>query len=43
MPIRTSIWKVAAQPQQLIEFSLASEKLLEEMIVANFNFMQVQQ
>lgn len=34
MPIRTSIWKVAAQPQQLSESSLASEKLLEEMIVA---------
>jgi hypothetical protein len=34
MPIRTSIWKVSAQPQQLNESSLASERLLEEMIVA---------
>lgn len=34
MPIRHAIWKVAAQPQPLVESSLASEKLLEEMIVA---------
>ena len=34
MPIRHAIWKVAAQPQRLVESSLASEKLLEEMIVA---------
>jgi hypothetical protein len=34
MPIRTSIWKVSAQPQKLNESSLASERLLEEMIVA---------
>lgn len=34
MPIRTALWKVAAQPQPLIESVLASEKLLEDMIVA---------
>jgi Endonuclease NucS len=34
MPIRHAIWKVAAQPQPLPESSLASERLLEEMIVA---------
>ena len=34
MPIRTAIWKVAAQPERLAESSLAKEQLLEEMIVA---------
>jgi hypothetical protein len=34
MPIHHAIWKVATQPQPLVESSLASEKLLEEMIVA---------
>ncbi|HJT75615.1 MAG TPA: endonuclease NucS domain-containing protein [Gemmataceae bacterium] len=34
MPIRTAIWKVAAQPEPLPESSLAKEQLLEEMIVA---------
>jgi hypothetical protein len=34
MPIHHAIWKVAAQPQPLVECSLASERLLEEMIVA---------
>jgi len=34
MPIRHAIWKVATQPQPLVESSLASEKLLEEMILA---------
>jgi hypothetical protein len=34
MPIRTAIWKVAAQPEPLAEASLASEQLLEDMIVA---------
>ncbi len=35
MGIRTALWKVSAQPQQLAESILASEKLLEDMIVAN--------
>ena len=35
MPIRHAIWKVAAQPTPLVETSLATEQLLEEMIVAN--------
>ena len=34
MPIRTALWKVGSQPQQLIESSLSSEMLLEDMIVA---------
>ena len=34
MAIRTALWKVAAQPQSLPESSLASEKLLEDMLVA---------
>jgi hypothetical protein len=34
MPIHHAIWKVATPPQPLVESSLASEKLLEEMIVA---------
>lgn len=35
MPIRQSIWKVGDAPEQLIETRLASEQLLEDMIVAN--------
>jgi len=34
MSIRTAIWRVGAQPEQLLESSLATESLLEEMIVA---------
>jgi hypothetical protein len=34
MPIRTALWKVGTQPQALTESSLASEALLENMIVA---------
>lgn len=34
MPIRTTLWKVGPQPQALTESALASEKLLEDMIVA---------
>lgn len=34
MPIRTALWKVSTQPERLVEASLPSEKLLEEMIVA---------
>ena len=34
MPIRTAVWKVAAQPELLAESSLAKEQLLEAMIVA---------
>ena len=34
MPIRHAIWRVATQPQPLVESSLATERLLEEMIVA---------
>jgi len=34
MPIRHTVWKVGSQPQRLIESALASESLLEEMIVA---------
>lgn len=33
MPIRHAIWKVAAQPAPLAESSLATERLLEEMII----------
>jgi RecB family endonuclease NucS len=35
MPIQHAIWKVATQPQPLVESSLATERLLEEMIVAD--------
>ena len=34
MPIRTALWKVSDQPQALPEALLASEQLLEDMIVA---------
>lgn len=34
MPIRTAFWKVTAQPEQLPEAVLPSEKLLEDMRVA---------
>jgi RecB family endonuclease NucS len=34
MPIRTTLWKVGPKPQALTESGLASEKLLEDMIVA---------
>ena len=34
MPIRTAIWKIAAQPQPLAESSLPKEQQLENMIVA---------
>ena len=34
MPIRSAIWKVGLQPQPLAETSLASERLLEDMILA---------
>ena len=34
MPIRTAIWRVAAQPEALAESSLAKEQMLETMIVA---------
>lgn len=34
MPIRTSIWKVGAEPEPLAESSLAKEQQLEAMIVA---------
>lgn len=34
MAIRTSVWKVGAQPQQLKESTLTSERLLEEMIMS---------
>src|SRR4051794_9207516 len=34
MPIRHAIWKVGAHPVPLVESSLVSEQLLEEMIVA---------
>ncbi len=35
MPIRTAIWKVGAQPEPLLESTLAKEQLLEDMIVAS--------
>jgi RecB family endonuclease NucS len=35
MPIRTAIWKVGTRPEPLAESSLASEQLLESMIVAS--------
>jgi len=34
MPIRHAIWKVSAQPEQLMEAQLPSEQLLETMICA---------
>jgi hypothetical protein len=34
MPVRHAIWKVAAKPEQLAVSSLATEQLLESMIVA---------
>jgi hypothetical protein len=34
MPIRHAIWKVAEQPVPLVEATLISERLLEEMILA---------
>jgi hypothetical protein len=34
MPIRHAIWKVAPQPAPLVESSLVTEQLLEEMIIA---------
>lgn len=34
MPIRTALWKVGSQPQMLTESPLASEQLLENMIVS---------
>jgi hypothetical protein len=34
VPIRTALWKISPQPQQLVESSLANEQLLEDMIVA---------
>lgn len=34
MPIRTHIWSVGAQPVPLKNTTLASEHLLEDMIVA---------
>ena len=34
MPVHTALWKVSAQPEQLREAVLPSERLLEEMIVA---------
>ncbi len=35
MPIRTALWKINSQPQQLEESSLVNEQLLEDMIVAS--------
>ena len=35
MSIRTALWKVATTPQPLAESTLASEQLLENMIVAS--------
>ena len=34
MPVRTALWKVATEPQPLIESPLVDEKLLEDVIVA---------
>ncbi len=34
MPIRTALWKVGAQPEQLNESPLVNEALLETMIIA---------
>src|SRR6056297_3980374 len=35
MPINHAVWKVGSQPQPLLEVSLHSEALLEQMIVAD--------
>jgi hypothetical protein len=35
MPIHTTIWKVGAKPEMLAESTLATEQLLESMIVAS--------
>lgn len=35
MAIRTALWRIAPQPEQLGESTLQNERLLEEMIVAN--------
>ncbi len=35
MPIHTAVWLVGQQPKALTESSLASEHLLEDMIVAS--------
>jgi hypothetical protein len=42
MPIQHSIWKVSAQPERLSPASLASEQLLESMIVANCGILSDQ-
>ncbi|RDJ97675.1 endonuclease NucS [Cupriavidus lacunae] len=34
MPIRTDLWKIGSQPEQLVESILQAEQLLEDMIVA---------
>ena len=39
MPIRTALWKVSPQPQPLSEATLASERALEDMIVAAPNLL----
>lgn len=39
MTIRTALWKVGTQPQPLPEATLASERLLEEMIIAAPNIL----
>ncbi|TDK65838.1 endonuclease NucS domain-containing protein [Sapientia aquatica] len=39
MSIRTAVWKVGSQPQVLAESELASEKLLEDMIVSAPNLL----
>lgn len=35
MPVRTALWKVGSKPEQLGETNLATEQLLENMIVAS--------
>src|SRR5277367_2724878 len=35
MPINYSVWRVGQSPSRLLESSLVSEKLLEDMIVAS--------
>lgn len=35
MPVRTALWKVGSKPEQLVESNLATELLLENMIVAS--------
>jgi hypothetical protein len=42
MPINHAIWKVGSGPQQLVEVSLQSEALLEQMIVANPSILSPQ-